>query len=220
MGFDLTGEDIAALEARTEGWIAGLQLAALSMQGRQDLHEFVKSFTGSHHYVLDYLLQEVLQGQTESVRDFLHDTAILDRLCGPLCDAVLQDPSISGQKTLESIEQANLFLIPLDNERQWYRYHHLFADVLQTNLNKEQPEKLPALHLRASEWFEKKGQRPEAIRHALAAKDYERSAELVELAWPEADRFVFSAPWIAWVKALPEKLLRTRPILMRNYAQG
>lgn len=220
LGFNLAGEDISTLETRTEGWIAGLQLASLAMKGRKDLPEFIKSFTGSHHFVLDYLLKEVLQEQTERVRGFLLYTSILDRLSGPLCDAVLLDPGISGQNILESIEQGNLFLIPLDNERLWYRYHHLFADMLQTYLIKDQPELLPVLHLRASQWFEKNGQRSKAICHALAAKDYQYAAKLIELAWPEADRFTHSRVWLNFAKALPDKLLRTRPILMFNFAQA
>ena len=135
MGLNLSAEDIAALENRTEGWIAGLQLAAISMQGDKDTASFIKSFTGSHHFVLDYLLEEVLQKQSESVQTFLLRTSILDRLCGPLCDAVLLDPSASGQETLEYLEHANLFIVPLDNERRWYRYHHLFADLLRQRLH-------------------------------------------------------------------------------------
>ena len=135
MGLNLSAEDIAALETRTEGWIAGLQLAALSMQGHKDATSFIKSFTGSHHFVLDYLVEEVLQRQSESVQTFLLRTSILDRLCGPLCDAVLLDPSASGQETLEYLEHANLFIVPLDNERRWYRYHHLFADFLRQRLH-------------------------------------------------------------------------------------
>ncbi len=134
MGLNLSAEDIAALETRTEGWIAGLQLAAISMQGHEDATSFIKSFTGSHHFVLDYLVEEVLQQQSESVQTFLLRTSILDRLCGPLCDAVLLDPSASGQETLEYLEHANLFIVPLDNERRWYRYHHLFADLLRQRL--------------------------------------------------------------------------------------
>ena len=134
MGLNLSAEDIAALETRTEGWIAGLQLAAISMQGQQDATSFIKSFTGSHHFVLDYLVEEVLQQQPESVQTFLLRTSILDRLCGPLCDAVLLDPPASGQATLEYLERANLFIVPLDNERRWYRYHHLFADLLRQRL--------------------------------------------------------------------------------------
>ena len=130
MGLNLSAEDIATLETRTEGWIAGLQLAALSMQGHQDAASFIKSFTGGHHFVLDYLVEEVLGRQSESVQTFLLHTSILDRMCGPLCDAILCDSSVSGQETLVQLEHANLFIIPLDQERRWYRYHHLFAELL------------------------------------------------------------------------------------------
>ena len=139
MGLNLPAEAIAALEARTEGWIAGMQLAALSMQGQPDTAGFIRSFTGSHHFVLDYLIEEVLQRQPEAIQTFLLRTSILDRLCGPLCDAVLGSASPSGQETLEYLERANLFIAPLDNERRWYRYHHLFADVLRMHLMAEQP---------------------------------------------------------------------------------
>src|SRR5919199_1243693 len=135
MGLNLSAEDVAALEERTEGWIAGLQLAALSMQGQQDATSFITSFTGSHHFVLDYLVEEVLMQQSASVQLFLLHTSILDRLCGPLCDAVLRDGTASGQATLEYLDHANLFLVPLDNERRWYRYHHLFADLLWQRLH-------------------------------------------------------------------------------------
>ena len=151
MGLNLSAEDIAALETRTEGWIAGLQLAALSMQGHQDTASFIQSFTGSHHFVLDYLLEEVLQQQSESVQTFLLRTSILDRLCGPLCDAVLHDPAGSGQETLEYLERANLFIVPLDNERRWYRYHHLFGDILRQRLGQRlSPAEIAEYHLRAS----------------------------------------------------------------------
>ena len=135
MGLNLSAEDIAALETRTEGWIAGLQLAALSMQGHQDAASFIKSFTGSHHFVLDYLVEEVLQQQSESVQTFLLRTSILDRLCGPFVMPFCSTPSASGQETLEYLEHANLFIVPLDNERRWYRYHHLFADLLRQRLH-------------------------------------------------------------------------------------
>src|SRR5688572_22915952 len=134
MDLQLSAESIAALDLRTEGWIAGLQLAALSMQSHEDAAGFIQSFTGSHHFVLDYLLEEVLQRQSESVQTFLLRTSILDRLCGPLCDAVLRHPSGSAQATLEYLERVNLFLVPLDGERRWYRYHHLFADLLRQRL--------------------------------------------------------------------------------------
>src|SRR6266536_3449068 len=135
MGLNLSAEDVAVLETRTEGWIAGLQLAALSMQGHQDATSFITSFTGSHHFVLDYLLEEVLHQQSARVQTFLLRTSILDRMCGPLCDALLRAPAASGQAILEAIERANLFIVPLDNERRWYRYHQLFADLLRQRLH-------------------------------------------------------------------------------------
>ena len=179
-------EDIAALETRTEGWIAGLQLAALSMQGREDIAGFIQAFTGSHRFVLDYLVEEVLQHQPEHIRSFLLQTAILDRFCAPLCNAVTERED--GKEMLDVLERSNLFLIPLDDQRQWYRYHHLFADVLQTHLIEAQPDRAAALHLRASAWYERNGLRSDAIHHALAAKDFERAAGLIELAWPAAER--------------------------------
>ena len=155
MGLDLSAEDITALETRTEGWIAGLQLAALSIQGRSDAAGFIQAFTGSHRFVLDYLVEEVLQRQPQRARSFLLQTAILDTLCGALCDAVTGQKH--GKEMLERLERDNLFVVPLDDERQWYRYHHLFADVLQAHLLEEQPDQLPALHRRASEWYEENG---------------------------------------------------------------
>ena len=151
-GLNLSAEDIAALETRTEGWIAGLQLAALSLQGHPDASSFIRSFTGSHRFVLDYLLEEVLQRQSESVQTFLLRTSVLDQLCGPLCDAVLCDSSAAGQATLEYLERANLFLVPLDNERRWYRYHHLFADLLRQRLHQTggSAGDVTELHSRAS----------------------------------------------------------------------
>ncbi len=155
MGLELSEENIAALETRTEGWIAGLQLAAISMRGHQDTANFIRSFTGSHHFVLDYLVEEVLLQQSESVQTFLLRTSILDRLCGPLCDAVLLDPSIPGQENLESIEGANLFLVSLDDKRRWYRYHRLFADLLRQRLQQGATGKkgtdVAELHIRASQ---------------------------------------------------------------------
>src|SRR5256714_8006750 len=173
MGLNLSAEDITALEARTEGWIAGLQLAALSMQGQQDTTGFITSFTGSHHFVLDYLVEEVLGQQSERVQTFLLRTSILDRLCGPLCDAVLMDPSVSGRATLEDLERANLFLVPLDDERRWYRYHQLFADLLRQRLHQsiasspaDAQSQVNELHLRASLWYEDQGLSMEAVHHA------------------------------------------------------
>jgi LuxR family maltose regulon positive regulatory protein len=186
MGLDVTPGDVAALEGRTEGWIAALQLAALSMQGRDDVAGFIADFAGDDRYIVDYLVEEVLQRQPESVRSFLQQTSILERMSGPLCDAVTgQD---SGKGMLEALERANLFVVPLDNRRHWYRYHHLFADVLHARLLDEQPARTPDLHRRASAWFERNGEPSEAIRHALVAEDFHRAADLIELAMPELRR--------------------------------
>jgi LuxR family maltose regulon positive regulatory protein len=217
MGLNLSAENIAALETRTEGWIAGLQLAALSMQGREDIPGFIRAFTGSHHFVLDYLIEEVLQRQPERVRSFLLQTAILDRFCAALCNAVTE--RVDGKEMLDVLERNNLFLIPLDDQRQWYRYHHLFAEVLQAHLREAQPDRVVNLHGRASAWYERNGLRSDAIRHALAAKDFERAAGLIELAWPAAEEGgIQQATWLGWVKALPEALIHARPVLNVGYA--
>lgn len=216
MGLTLTDADIAALEARTEGWIAGLQLAALSMQGRSDSAGFIQAFTGSHRFVLDYLAVEVLERQPERVRNFLLQTAILDRLSGSLCDAVTAQEG--GRGMLETLERGNLFVVALDDQRQWYRYHHLFADVLQAHLLEAYPEQVSGLHRRASAWHEQNGNQPDAIRHALAAEDFERAAGLIELAWSAMDLSYQSSTWLGWVKALPDVLIRARPVLSVGYA--
>ncbi len=217
MGLKLSTEDIAALESRTEGWIAGLQLAALSMQGHADTAAFVRTFTGSHRFVLDYLAEEVLQRQPEDIRSFLLQTSILDSFCAPLCNAVNERED--GKEMLDILERSNLFLISLDDQRQWYRYHNLFADVLQTHLMEAQPERAPALHVRASEWYDRNGLRSDAIQHALAAKDFERAAGLIELAGPAIeDGSIQSATWLGWVMTLPEALIGDRPVLNVWYA--
>ncbi|MHC1739838.1 MAG: LuxR C-terminal-related transcriptional regulator [Anaerolineaceae bacterium] len=218
MGLNVSEEDIAALETRTEGWIAGLQFAALSMQGHQDTTSFIQSFTGSHHFVLDYLVEEVLQQQSESIQTFLLRTSILDRLCGPLCDAVLCSPSVSGQETLEYLEHANLFIVPLDNERCWYRYHHLFADLLRQRLGK--PKEFAEFHLRASQWHEENGDLGAAFHHAIAAGEFVRAAGLAETAWQGMNGSFQSAAWLGWVNKLPDKLIRTRSVLCTQIAQA
>jgi LuxR family maltose regulon positive regulatory protein len=218
MGLDLSAEDIAALETRTEGWIAGLQMAALSMQGRADTASFIQAFTGSHHFVLDYLVEEVLQRQSERVRSFLLQTSILDRLSGTLCDAVTGQED--GRGMLRTLEGGNLFVIPLDDKRQWYRYHHLFADVLQAHLMEQQPNHLATLHRRASEWYEEHDLPSDAIHHALAAEDFERAAGLAELAWPSMSGSFQSIMWLGWVKELPDELVRARPVLSVGYARA
>src|SRR6202049_835240 len=186
MGLSLSAEDIATLEDRTEGWIAGLQLAALSMQGHQDVPGFIRAFAGDHRYIVDYLLEEVLQRQPEPVRRFLLQTAILDRLNGPLCDAVTGQEE--GNARLEALERGNFFVVPLDDTRHWYRYHHLFAEVLSARLMEEQPDQVATLHRRASAWYEQHGSVGDAIRHALEARDFARAADLVELGWPGMGR--------------------------------
>jgi LuxR family maltose regulon positive regulatory protein len=217
MGLNLAAEQIAALGTRTEGWIAGMQLAALSLRGREDIPSFIRAFTGDNRYIGDYLVEEVLQRQPAPVRTFLLQTAILDRLSGPLCDAVTQQADGSGMLAL--LERANLFVVPLDDKREWYRYHHLFADVLHAHALKEQPTQVAIWHGRASAWYETHGLRAEAIHHALAAADFARAADLVELTWPALHRSNFrSAALHGWMKALPATVVRTRPVLSVGYA--
>lgn len=216
MGLEISAGEISALEQRTEGWIAGLQLAALSLQGREDIADFVAAFSGDDRYIVDYLLEEVLQRQPERVRRFLLQTAILERLSGSLCDAVTNQAD--GQAMLETLERSNLFIIPLDNKRQWYRYHHLFADVLLAHARIDWPERLPRLHAQASEWYEQHDLFSEAIRHALAAQDFERAADLIEPVWPAMRNRQQEATVLSWMKVLPDSLIRTRPILSVAYA--
>jgi LuxR family maltose regulon positive regulatory protein len=211
MDLNLSAEDVAALENRTEGWIAGLQLAALSMQGRKDATSFIKSFTGSHHFVLDYLLEEVLEQQPEGVQAFLLRTSILDRLCGPLCDAVFGSPSTSGQETLEYLEHANLFIVPLDDERRWYRYHHLFADLLRQRLGR--PKEFAELNLRASQWYEDNNLAFEAFRHATAANDIERAERLIENEGMGLHSRSAATAVLKWLASLPGAVLDAHPLL-------
>ncbi|MEM7346912.1 MAG: tetratricopeptide repeat protein [Chloroflexota bacterium] len=223
MDLTLLPEDVAALERRTEGWIAGLQLAAISMQGRTDTDSFIQAFTGSHHFILDYLIEEVLQSQPEAVRSFLLQTAILQRLSGPLCEAVwfseTGSKQESGKAMIATLARNNLFIIPLDNERHWYRYHHLFADMLQVRLQEEHPQQVPILHQRASAWYEQNGFRAEAILHAIAAEDFIKAADLVELTWPALHRSDFrSAELLGWLEAIPDDFIRARPVLSVGYA--
>ena len=211
MGLGLTARDVAALEGRTEGWIAALQLAALSMQGRDDVAGFIAGFAGDDRYVVDYLAEEVLQRQSGQVQAFLLQTSILGRLSGPLCDAVTGQGG--GRAMLAALDRGNLFLVPLDDRRRWYRYHHLFADVLQARLLDEQPGQVRDLHRRASAWYERNGERSVAIGHALAAGDFERAADLVELAIPAMRRTRQEATIFSWLRALPDGVIRVRPVL-------
>jgi LuxR family maltose regulon positive regulatory protein len=211
MGLSLSADDVAALETRTEGWIAGLQLAAISMKGRPDAANFIKSFTGSHRLVLDYLVEEVLDRQPESVQIFLLKTSILDLLTGPLCDALTAQEN--GQETLEFLERANLFIIPLDEERRWYRYHHLFGDLLHRRLKQSNPDQPPILYSKASEWYSQNGFAEEAIEHVLQAEDYERAASLIEnhadAVWASGE---LHKMW-RWLDILPTDVVTSSPEL-------
>ena len=218
MGLDLTAADAAALETRTEGWIAGLQLAALSMQGSGDLSGFIRAFAGDDRYIVDYLVEEVLQRQPERVRSFLLQTSILDRLSGPLCDAVTGEED--GKGMLEALERGNLFVVPLDGKRQWYRYHHLFADVLRAHSMEEQPDRVPTLHRRAAAWFEERGMAAEAIEQARAAGDHETVARLLSANFDEFQRIGQYTSISSWSASLPEEMVQKRPRLALIYAAG
>jgi LuxR family transcriptional regulator, maltose regulon positive regulatory protein len=215
MGLNLSPENVGALENRTEGWIAGLQLAAISMQGHKDAADIIKSFTGSHRLVLDYLIEEVLEQQSESVQAFLLQTAVLNRFTGTLCDALTGEQNC--QATLEMLENANLFIVSLDNERCWYRYHHLFVDLLRQRLRQTRPEERLALHRTASEWFIQNELFDEAIEHALLGEDFEGAAQqierLAEAMWGSGQYRLWR-----WLKTLPDELMRTKPGLCAFYA--
>jgi LuxR family maltose regulon positive regulatory protein len=228
MGLNLSADDIVALETRTEGWIAGLQLAALALQGTlsmqghaaRDTAGFIKSFTGTHRFVLDYLVEEVLGQQTARVQAFLLRTSILDRLCGPLCDAVLAVSTAAGQEVLEYLERANLFSVPLDSERRWYRYHHLFGDLLRQRLGQTLAAgEIAGLHVRASQWYEDHALDLEAFHHAAAADDIARAVRLMEskgmpLHLPGAATAVLN-----WLESLPTTVLNARPALWWKQAE-
>ena len=211
MGLGLSALDVDALETRTEGWIAGLQLVALSLRGRADVSGFIGEFTGSHRLVLDYLVDEVLHQQPPSVREFLLHTAVLDRLAGSLCDAVTG--RADGSAMLESLERANLFVVPLDEYRAWFRYHHLFADALRARILSEEPDQVPVLHRRASDWYEQHGLIEDAVRHALAGGDLERAAHLMELALPDLRRNRQDSTLLGWLDALPDDVVRRSAVL-------
>ena len=219
IGLSLMPDDVIALTARTEGWIAGLQLASISLQSQQNPSDFIQSFTGSHHFVLDYLVEEVLNHQPPHIQDFLVKTSLLNRLCAPLCDAIVLDEKYSSQTLLRNIQQANLFLVAIDNERHWFRYHHLFADLLRKRLGQlASTEIINKLHIRASHWYEQHNQRDQAIYHALAAKDFELAAELVEVEWiMSRSTTIQNRQQRVWMQALPESVYRNRPILSAAY---
>ena len=214
-GLHLAAGDVEVLEERTEGWIAALQLAALSIQGREDVSSFIARFAGNDRYIVDYLVEEVLAHQSEPVREFLLHTAVLDRLTGPLSDALTGRDD--GSHMLTTLQRANLFLVALDDQGQWYRYHHLFADVLRARLFAEQPDLVPLLHQRASRWYEAHDSAEEAVRHALAARDFDRAAYLMELAVPAIRHNRQEAMLLGWLKTLPDDAVRRSPVLSVFY---
>ena len=216
MDLSLSAEAVATLEARTEGWIAGLQLAALSIREQEDVSEFISAFTGRNRHVLDYLTEEVLGRQPEPLKAFLLRTSILNRLNGELCDAVAGGDG--AQETLEILERSNFFIVALDEERHWYRYHHLFSEALRHWLHRMQPDQILGLHRRAAEWHEDNGFIEDAIRHALAMDDTERAARLVEQNTAAVAMRSEGATLMRWLEALPEGLVRSRPRLSVAYA--
>ena len=222
MGLGLTPDEVSALEARTEGWIAGLHLAALSLKGEADRAAFIRAFAGDDRHVMDYLVSEVVSRQSEAVQRFLLHTAILERLCGPLCDAVLDSDGQpgSGQAILEYLEQANLFIVPLDNRRQWYRYHHLFADLLRHRLRRTVgAQGIAPLHRRASAWYAHNDMMSEAIAHSLVAKDWEQAAQLIGQAFDDmCCRGEYYTTMLSWLEMLPDEIVRARPSLGILYA--
>jgi len=220
MALDLSADVISTLEKRTEGWVAGLQLAAISVRGRQqegNLSSFIHAFSGANRFILDYLMEEVLNQQPAVIREFLVETAILERMCGDLCDAVRfsnteNNTPISSQSILELLEHTNLFVVPLDDERRWYRYHHLFADLLINTTKQLKPDdQIRELHRRASRWHQSAGSLEEAMRHAMAAQDYEQAALMID----ENIASMFSRSEVpvllGWIEKLPEQIVSGRP---------
>ena len=216
MGLQLTAADVSALGERTEGWIAALQLAALSMAGRDDVSSFIAGFTGDDRYVVDYLVEEVLSRQPPRIQSFLLQTSILDRMTGALCDALTGDDD--GREVLDWLDRGNLFLVPLDDRRHWYRYHHLFADVLKARLLYERPGDLPRLHLRACDWYAQQGERAQAIRHAIAGGALDTAADLIERELPSMRRQRQEVVLRGWLEGLPDDVLRVRPVLCNTLA--
>jgi LuxR family maltose regulon positive regulatory protein len=217
MGLDLDLAMVGALEVRTEGWAAGLQLAALSAQSRardadpRAVREFVDAFTGSHRFVLDYLVEEVLSGVSDDVRAFLLDTCVLEAMTGSLCDALTGRRD--GHEALAELDRSNLFVVTLDDSRQWYRYHHLFRDVLRARLLAERPDRLPLLHRAAASWYADHHLVDDAVRHALAGDDHDHAAFLIESALPAMRRARQDRVMIGWIEALPDAAVRGRPVL-------
>lgn len=218
MGLDLNHDDVQRLEDRTEGWAGALQLAALSLEGRDGASEFIRAFSGDDRYIVDYLVEEVLRRQPPAVREFLLKTSILERLSAPLCDAVTQ--AADGRRMLDALERGNLFVVPLDDRRRWFRYHQLFADVLQAQLSEQFEDEVATLHARASDWYAANREPDRAIRHALAAKDFERAAAVIEREAESVQRHHHPDRLIAWLKPIPDSLLRKMPVLSTYYGHA
>jgi LuxR family transcriptional regulator, maltose regulon positive regulatory protein len=216
LGLALSSEDVSQLRRRTEGWAAGLQMAGLSLNGRPDAHEFVASFSGSQRHVLDFLCEEVLNRQTKEVQEFLLQTSLLERMCGPLCNALTG--RADGQALLERLERANLFMVPLDDHREWYRYHALFADLLRLRLTQRGADTSAELHRRASAWLEGQDAIDDAVHHSLAARDYETAARLAQAHWARLLRVGSVATMRRWVESLPRELVLARPRLCIAHA--
>ncbi|MFL7871945.1 MAG: tetratricopeptide repeat protein, partial [Anaerolineales bacterium] len=215
MGLDLTMDDIKLLETRTEGWGVGLLLAAQSMQGRDDKHEFISKFSGSQHYILEYLIEEVLNRQSEEARQFLLQTSILDRLCGPLCDAVIGKNN--SEEAIQRLSKDNLFIIPLDQDHIWYRYHHLFADLLINFLHKEfVKEEILELHRRASQWYRQTGEYEKAVKYALSGQNFECAADLIEQIVDLVIARGQIKTLLGWIGAIPESVIKSRPRLLMH----
>lgn len=218
MDLDLTEEDVSTLAAHTEGWIVALHLVALSLRDQTDSVAVIRNFTGNHRYIVDYLTDEVFHRQTPEIQDFLLQTAILDQLCAALCAVLLDVQPVTAQMQLEKLEHTNLFLVALDNQRQWYRYHHLFADFLRTRLQQTRPERLAALHQRAAMWYEQQGMVVEALRHALAAADFGQATRLIEQAARPMLMRSEAASVLLWLQALPPVVVCDRAELSVIYA--
>ncbi len=216
MGLRLTHDEVAMLEEKTEGWVAGIQLAAISMQGRTDPGAFIEAFAGSHRYIVDYLSEEVLDGLPDRLQTFLVATSVLDRLTAPLCDALTGRND--GREMLERIEEMNLFIIPLDDRRRWYRYHHLFAGVLRNRLENTDPEAGTELHRRASGWYEENNLIDQAVGHALAAREFDRAVGLFESTAEEIVSRSEIATLKGWAESLPEEVIAAHPRLSLLYA--
>jgi LuxR family transcriptional regulator, maltose regulon positive regulatory protein len=217
LGAQLSPEEIAGVDSHTEGWITGLHLVAISLQGQENVRRAIQDFSGSHRFVLDYLLEEVLNQQPKEIQEFLLQTAVLNRLTGPLSDAVrggmTSGDTRSGQEILAELEHANLFIIPLDNNRQWYRFHHLFSDLLRQRLHQIHLDQEPTLHCRASAWYEENGFIDEAIEHAISAKNFKRTTDLVSIHFESIlKRGEYTKVW-RWFDEIPAELLHTKPDL-------